>query len=79
MLPRDVEEPGKKETQIMNGTTVRQQAVAAVASYKLKTKAHENGKKAQRLEDIFGSEVFGYAQMKASLPMEVFRSLNRTI
>ncbi|HVW27485.1 MAG TPA: glutamine synthetase III [Polyangiaceae bacterium] len=63
----------------MNGTTVRQQAVAAVASYKLKSKPHENGKKAQRLEEIFGSEVFGYAQMKASLPKEVFRSLKRTI
>ena len=41
----------------MNGTTVRQQAVSAVASYKLKTK--DNGKKPQRLEDIYGSEVFG--------------------
>ena len=63
----------------MNGTTVRQQAVAAVASYKLKPKAEANGKKHARLEDIFGSEVFGYAQMKASLPKEVFRSVKRTI
>jgi glutamine synthetase len=61
----------------MNGTTVRQQAVSAVASYKLRTK--ENGKKPQRLEDIYGSEVFGFAAMKNSLPKEVFRSLKRTI
>jgi glutamine synthetase len=61
----------------MNGTTVRQQAVSAVASYKLKPKAE--GKKAQRLEDIYGSEVFGFAAMKTSLPKEVFRSLKRTI
>jgi glutamine synthetase len=61
----------------MNGTTVRQQAVSAVASYKLKTK--DNGKKPQRLEDLYGSEVFGFAAMKNSLPKEVFRSLKRTI
>jgi glutamine synthetase len=61
----------------MNGTTVRQQAVSAVASYKLKSK--ENGKKPVRLEDIYGSEVFGFAAMKNSLPKEVFRSLKRTI
>ena len=60
----------------MNGTTVRQQAVSAVASYLLKPKA--DGKKA-RLEDIFGSDVFGYAAMKFALPKEVFRSLKRTI
>ncbi|HEX4334577.1 MAG TPA: glutamine synthetase III [Polyangiaceae bacterium] len=61
----------------MNGTTVRQQAVSAVASYKLKPKG--DGKKAQRLEDIYGSEVFGFAAMKNSLPKEVFRSIKRTI
>jgi len=61
----------------MNGTTVRQQAVSAVASYKLKAK--DNGKKPIRLEDLYGSEVFGFAAMKNSLPKEVFRSLKRTI
>src|SRR5438045_7298490 len=63
----------------MNGTTVRQQAVSAVASYKLKTKADGNGKKVQRLEDVYGSEVFSLAAMKTSLPKDVFRSLKRTI
>jgi glutamine synthetase len=62
----------------MNGTTVRQQAVSAVAGFKLKPKT-ENGKKPQRLEDIYGSEVFGFAAMKNSLPKEVFRSLKRTV
>jgi glutamine synthetase len=60
----------------MNGTTVRQQAVSAVASYKLKPKADG---KAQRLEDVYGSEVFGLAAMKASLPKDVYRSIRRTI
>jgi glutamine synthetase len=61
----------------MNGSTVRQQAVSAVASYELKPKAVANGKGGP--EAIFGQDVFGLATMKAYLPKDVFKSLKKTI
>jgi glutamine synthetase len=59
----------------MIGTTVRQQAISAVADFKLKAK---NGKSGPP-EAIFGTNVFGMAAMKAHLPKDVFRSLKKTI
>lgn len=58
-------------------STVRQQAVSAVAGYKLKPKPGSNGKGGP--EAIFGQDVFGLAAMKAYLPKDVFRSLKKTI
>jgi len=59
----------------MIGTTVRQQAISAVAEYKLKAKTNGSGPP----EAIFGQNVFGLAAMRAHLPKEVFRSLKKTI
>src|SRR5690242_12872987 len=61
----------------MNGSTVRQQAVSAVAGYKLKPKSVINGKGGP--EAIFGQDVFGLSTMKAYLPKDVFKSLKKTI
>jgi len=60
----------------MNGTTVRQQAVAAVASFKLKMKTARTG---EGPHATFGENVFGLAAMKATLPKDVFKSLKKTI
>ncbi|MGH9443249.1 MAG: glutamine synthetase III, partial [Thermoanaerobaculia bacterium] len=59
----------------MNGTSVRQQAISSVASFK-KPKLGRNG---ARPEASFGENVFGVAAMKAYLPKEIFRSVKRTI
>jgi glutamine synthetase len=60
----------------MNTSTLRQQAIGQVASSKL------NGSSAKSdvpLDELFGSNVFGYEAMKAHLPKDVFRALKRTI
>jgi glutamine synthetase len=61
----------------MNGSTVRQRAVSAVANYKLKTKLE--GRKGLRPDEVYGSDVFGLSAMKTHLPKDVYRSLKRTI
>lgn len=60
----------------MNGTTVRQQAVSAVASYKLKPKTADRSRGPHA---AYGENVFGLAAMKAHLPKDVFKSLKKTI
>ncbi|HVU05006.1 MAG TPA: glutamine synthetase III [Polyangiaceae bacterium] len=60
----------------MNGTTVRQQAVAAVAAFKQKAKQLRTG---EGPHAQFGENVFGLAAMKATLPKDVFKSLKKTI
>jgi glutamine synthetase len=57
-------------------TTLRQQAILEVASARGPYLSNEKG---TPTEELFGSEVFGYAAMRAHLPKEVFKSLKRTI
>jgi glutamine synthetase type III len=60
----------------MTGNTSRQQAISAIVS----TKRNGLSKtKEVPMDELFGSNVFGYAQMKASLPKEVFLSVYRKI
>ncbi len=59
----------------MSGTSVRQQAISAIAAFK-KLKLDREG---IRPDAFFGQNVFGMAAMKAHLPKEVFRSLRQTI
>jgi glutamine synthetase len=59
----------------MTGTSVRKQAVAAIASQAVAPFVSI----AETPDALFGSNVFGLAAMKAHLPKEVFRSLKRTI
>jgi glutamine synthetase len=56
--------------------TIRQQAVTAIANRKQEPFVNTTGK---HPEELFGSEVFGFTAMKASLPKHVFKSLKRTI
>jgi glutamine synthetase len=57
-------------------TTLRQQAILEVASAR---GSYISSDKAAPAEETFGDNVFGYEQMKAHLPKEVFKSLKRTI
>ncbi|HYO94743.1 MAG TPA: glutamine synthetase III, partial [Polyangiaceae bacterium] len=61
----------------MSGSTVRQQAISAVASTKLASPVGNS--KQLSPEELFGSNVFGFAAMKTHLPKDVYRSLKRTI
>ncbi len=56
-------------------TTVRQQAIIATANKKVPD-LDEHGK---HPEELFGSDVFGFAVMKTHLPKHVFRSVKRTV
>ncbi|HKP64939.1 MAG TPA: glutamine synthetase III [Polyangiales bacterium] len=58
------------------GKTIRQEAVSAIANKAYSPFVNDTGKQP---EEIFGSEVFGYAAMKAHLPKHVFKSLKRTV
>jgi glutamine synthetase len=60
----------------MPGKTVRQAAVASIATRKNAPFVNITKKPP---EELFGSEVFGFAAMKAHLPKHVFKSLKRTI
>ena len=60
----------------MPGKTVRQAAVASIATRKNAPFVNKTNKAP---EELFGSEVFGFAAMKAHLPKHVFKSLKRTI
>ncbi|MFO7181115.1 MAG: glutamine synthetase III [Pseudomonadota bacterium] len=60
----------------MIGSTVRQQAVSSIVDGKGPVRSDKNGVPADKL---FGTNVFGLAEMKAHLPKEVYRSLKRTI
>jgi len=60
----------------MPGKTVRQAAVASIATRKNEPFVNTTKKPP---EQLFGSEVFGFAAMKAHLPKHVFKSLKRTI
>jgi glutamine synthetase len=60
----------------MPGKTVRQSAVASIATRKNEPFVNVTKKPP---EQLFGSEVFGFAAMKAHLPKHVFKSLKRTI
>jgi glutamine synthetase len=59
----------------MTGNSVRKQAVADIASQAVAPFVSIS----QTPDELFGSNVFGLAAMKAKLPKEVFRSLKRTI
>ena len=61
----------------MSGTTARRAAITAATNY-----THPGAPldyKATSAAELFGSNVFGLATMKAQLPKEVFRSLKRTM
>ncbi|HLV66942.1 MAG TPA: glutamine synthetase III, partial [Polyangiaceae bacterium] len=60
----------------MIGSTVRQQAVSSIVDGKGPVRSDMNGVPADKL---FGTNVFGPAEMKAHLPKDVYRSLKRTI
>jgi len=60
----------------MTGKTVRQEAVASIAARKTVPFVNPT---ALPPEELFGSNVFGLAAMKAHLPKHVFKSLKRTI
>ena len=59
---------------MLNGSTVRRQAVTSITAYKAPATVAS-----APAEEIFGSNVFGMQAMKARLPKDVFRSLKRTI
>jgi glutamine synthetase len=60
----------------MPGKTVRQEAVAAIASRKSAPFVNPTAKPP---EELFGADVFGLAAMKAHLPKHVYKSVKRTI
>jgi glutamine synthetase len=60
----------------MPGKTVRQTAVESIATRKNAPFVNPTGKTP---EELFGSDVFGFAAMKAHLPKHVFKSLKRTV
>src|SRR5687767_8566723 len=60
---------------MLNGSTVRRQAVSSVTAYK----APPTDVESPPAQELFGSNVFGMTAMKARLPKDVFRSLKRTI
>ncbi len=59
----------------MTGHSIRKQAIAEIASAAVAPPVGYS----QAPVDLFGSNVFGIAAMKAHLPKEVFKSLKRTI
>ncbi len=61
----------------MSGTTARRAAVTAATSYKHTGQPLDY--KESPATSLFGSNVFGLATMKSSLPKEAFRSVKRTI
>src|SRR5262245_32713945 len=58
------------------GKTIRQEAISAIANKGFKPAVSDSG---VQPEELFGSEVFGFAAMKAHLPKHVFKSLKRTV
>jgi len=60
----------------MPGKTVRQQAVASIANRKNAPFVNTTG---QTPEELYGSDVFGDAALKAHLPKDVYKSLKSTI
>ena len=61
----------------MSGNTARRAAITAATNY-----THQGAPldyKGTSAAELFGSNVFGLATMKAQLPKEVFRSLKRTM
>ncbi|MEY4581729.1 MAG: hypothetical protein RL701_6432, partial [Pseudomonadota bacterium] len=60
----------------MPGKTVRQEAVANIARRKSAPFVNPTSKAP---EELFGSDVFGLAAMKAHLPKHVYKSVKRTI
>src|ERR1700712_715960 len=60
----------------MPGKTVRQTAVESIATRKNVPFVNTTSKTP---EQLFGSDVFGFAAMKAHLPKHVFKSLKRTV
>jgi len=61
----------------MSGTTARRTAITAATNYRHAGQPLDY--KESPATSLFGSNVFGLATMKASLPKEVFRSVKRTI
>src|SRR5690606_14532311 len=68
--------PPPRKGKRMIGSTVRQQAVSSIVDGKGPVRSDMNGVPADKL---FGTNVFGPAEMKAHLPKDVYRSLKRTI
>jgi glutamine synthetase len=60
----------------MTAKTIRQEAISRIASNKPVPFVNPTGKPP---EQLFGTDVFGFAAMKANLPKHVFRSLKRTV
>jgi glutamine synthetase len=60
----------------MTAKTTRQQAVTSIALRKHQPFVNDTSKTP---EELFGSDVFGFAAMKSHLPKHVFRSLKRTV
>ena len=58
------------------GKTIRQEAISTIANKGFKPAVSDSG---VQPEELFGSEVFGFAAMKAHLPKHVFKSLKRTV
>jgi glutamine synthetase len=58
------------------GKTIRQEAVAAIANKTYAPFVNSTGKQP---EELFGSEVFGFAAMKAHLPKHVFKAVKKTV
>jgi glutamine synthetase len=61
----------------MSGTTARRAAITAATNYTQQGVPLDY--KESPAAELFGSNVFGIATMKAQLPKEVFRSLKRTM
>src|SRR5215470_10777152 len=60
----------------MLGKTARQQAVTSIAT---KVSVPFSAGTTKTPEELYGSDVFGLAVMKAHLPRHVYKSLKRTI
>jgi glutamine synthetase len=58
------------------GKTIRQEAVAVIANKTYAPFVNGTGKQP---EELFGSEVFGFAAMKAHLPKHVFKAVKKTV
>jgi glutamine synthetase len=61
----------------MSGSTARRAAITAAINYKNASPPLDY--KETAATSLFGSNVFGLATMKATLPKEVFRSVKRTV